>query len=258
MTETAPFSLRSRIQDLRGLQEFCLTYEHAIRYVDRPGLLYQERQRNYISRPATTFIYTFFVFNNLYSIDWEASLANPDKEPSEAKGWQHEQFWKMMAVCYQHPKFNAPSKYSRHLVKFCGRFGFSEPLSTLEGIRSEQNSKLETKLKDQYEKRQKPKKGKELTMQSIADFKESFKVLYQYEKESTISRSEHQLHLNNVLYFIYCVRCNVFHGQKGVAVAHIGDAQEERLLIYSAALLAANQLILDHAKQVLNERDFKG
>lgn len=251
MTETAPLSLYSRMQDLRDLQEFCLTYEHAIRYVDRSSSLYKDRSK-YEIRRASTFIYTFFVFNNLYSIDWQLSLADPDNEPKEFdKVPQQEQFWKMMAVCYQNRELDAPLQYSRHLVRFCRRFGFNNPLLPLDGIRSEQNSDLEDKLQKQYRERQKPHNGQELTMQSIADFKESFRVLYRYGRESTISPSEHQLHLNNVLYFVYCVRCNVFHGQKGVAVAHIGDAQEERLLIYSAALLAANQLILDHAKQVI-------
>jgi hypothetical protein len=251
MTETASLSLRNRMQDLRDLQKFCLTYEHAIQYVDTPGSLYRVQRANYTSRRASTFIYTFFVFNNLYSIDWQTSLTSPDKEPDEADGSNQEQFWKMIAVCYQNTAFNAPSHYSQHLVDFCERFGFSNPLSKLKGIRSEQNTELENKLQKQYTERQKPGKGKELTMQSIANFKESFKALYRYGKGTAVSLVDHQLHLNNVLYFIYCVRCNVFHGDKGVAVAHIQRSQDERLLIYSAALLAANQLILDHAKQVL-------
>lgn len=251
MTETASLSLRNRMQDLRDLQKFCLTYEHGIHLVSSTGSLYQGSQTQYTSRRASTFIYTFFVFNNLYSIDWQVSLANPDKEPSEAGGSQQEQFWKMVAVCYQNTTLNTVIQYSRHLVNFCERFGFSNPVSKLKGIRAERNSELEAKLQDQYTKRQQPNKGKELTMQSIADFKESFKVLYQYRQSTAISLSDHQLHLNNVLYFIYCVRCNVFHGDKGVAVAHIQRSQDERLLIYSAALLATNQLILDHAKQLL-------
>lgn len=257
MSETASMSLKSRINDVRDLHRFCLTYEHGIRSA---GVPYQKRQDagEFISRRASTFVYAFFVFNQLYSINWVESLAHPDREPAEhERTSQQRQFWLMMETCYQSECMDAPALFSSYLRQYCRHFGINKPHEKLKAIRSEDNIDLETKLKNQYDERQ--NHGKELTMQSVADFKQSFRLLFRYgEKQSDIRLSieEHQKYLNNVLYFVYCVRCNVFHGRKNVAVAYIHRSQDIRLLIYSALLLAASQVVLENAHLEIVTRNF--
>lgn len=258
MTETSSLSLKSRIRDFKDLQKFCLTYEHAIREVAGSIALYQggAHEAEPISRRASTFVYSFFVFNNMYSIDWEKSLEHPDCETVDAACGlsQQEQFWKMVDVCYQSDARDAAVCYSKYLREYLQRFGIHNLRRQLRGIDSDQNHELEKKLRNQYDERRR-KDRHEITMQSIEDFRQSFMALYSYEAlehKAAVPEGEHQNHLNNVLYFVYVVRCNVFHGRKLVAVRYITRSQDIRLLLYSAALLATNQIVLEHADKILD------
>lgn len=254
MSETSVLTLRGIIQDFKDLQEFCLTYEHAIYEVPKSRPLYQTRleAEEPVSRRASTFVYSFFVFNNLYSIDWHESVQHPDNEPEEAQGNQQEQFWKMADDCYKSNPIAAAESYSHNLRRYLQRFGIEKPMQKLKDIRRDENTDLENELKHQYDVRQ--RSGKETTMQSISDFRQSFKALYEYAGggSGAISPENHQTHLNNVLYFVYKIRCSVFHSRKRIAVREVTRSQDIRLLIYSAALLATNQMVLNYAERALD------
>ena len=52
----------------------------------------------------------------------------------------------------------------------------------------------------------------------------------------------------NLLKFVHEVRCNLFHGRK-TQVKLLNDAQQRRLLIYAAILIAANGLLFEVANR---------
>ncbi|MBZ0315265.1 MAG: hypothetical protein K8L91_02520 [Anaerolineae bacterium] len=247
------YSLASQIKLFNELQKFCLSYEHGIRPTGRGNHLYQDSSdQPYSGRPASTFIYAFFVFSSIYNINWQTSLQNPTQDPEVyQQGQLSEQgrFWSLVDVCYQNNP-HATQNYAEYLRNYCDKLGVNDPPRNLKGIVSAKNADLEKKLADQYKARN--KNGAELSMQSIEDLRLSFRALYRYNPKTSVGTPYvYQKHLNNVLYFVYAVRNNVFHGKKGVAVAHIARSQENRLLVYAAILLAANQLMLDHAEQFI-------
>jgi hypothetical protein len=253
MSEASSLNLKSRIEFLIELQEFCLNYDHAVRRVPYGNYLYKYTGEQRLPRRASTFIYAFFVFNSLYSINWKKSLQTLDIEdfdvnddPAERLTEQY-RFWKMIDVCYSATGDATPSKYSDNLRRFSERLGVNKPLHKLRGIRG--TDALDVNLSAQFNARK--NRGAEISLQSVTDFIDSFKALWQHGKQVSLERNLHKTYVNNVLYFVYLVRCNVFHGRKGVAVASLEQSQDKRLLIYSAALLASNQLILDHASQSL-------
>lgn len=249
------FSLISQIRLFSELQKFCLNYEHGIRLAKTKDRLYQDaNEQSHYNRPASTFIYAFFVFNSIYNIDWYTSLQKPshdvkDYEKVRPKPSEQEKFWNLVMISYQSNPI-ITGDYAQYLRAYCKVFGVNNPVRKIGDISSRNNQDLEKRLADQYKTRL--SKGSELTMMSIADFIKSFQTLYQYNSESASETPEtYQKHLNNILYFVYLVRNNVFHGKKGIAVAHIGPSQEKRLLVYAAVLLAVNQLILDYCRNTL-------
>ena len=117
--QTPAFSLFSRLEEFEQFQEFCFSYQHGIKHIQHDIPLYSQiGECDYQSRRATTFIYTFFVFNDIYKIDWATSLKKPDDEPTE---WldlsQQKMFWNLVHFCFQNqPMIVYP--YTRRLVEY--------------------------------------------------------------------------------------------------------------------------------------------
>jgi hypothetical protein len=243
------FSLRSRIEEFEQFQDFCLSYEHGIRYKHRDTSPYSgEGEKDYQPRRATTFIYAFFVFNDIYKINWAESLKNPDDEPSEWKEGlsQQEMFWAMTAFCFSDTP-NDVRPFTTRLFKYCKKLGVHNPSSELKKISEADNTYLTDKLTNQYDARQ--KKAQEISLRSIGDFLISFDALYQNGASEQKTPLQNGLtHINNVLYFIYLVRCSVFHGRKQLTVASLGRDQDVRLAIYAATIMAMNQVVIEQSR----------
>lgn len=236
---TPAFSLHSRLEEFNQFQHFCLDYQHGIR-----SLSGNEHQ-DFEPRFATTFIYAFFVFNDVYKIDWEISLKKPDDEPTEWRNLsQQEMFWNLAHFRFQNQPTSIHS-YTSRLVKYCNGLGVSNPLTELKKIESSRNEYLTDKIANQYKDRQ--GKGNEISMQSISDFQDSFDLLYKNGNQGAAREvSDGLTHINNVLYFVYLVRCSVFHGRKQLTVATLAPEQDIRLAIYAATIMAMNQVVIDH------------
>ena len=248
------------MNDLRNLLDFCVKYEHVIL---RPSSTLYRRGTLQSYKPAA-FVHAFFVFNNAYSIDWQAALANPEIEPPDYHGQQsreHEQFWKMIEFCYErHP--DPASVFAESLRSTLKRLSIRNPIEELQRINRAANSELERTLDNQYQRRQ--SQGKEISIRSIDDFRDSFQFIYEHtvrrDKKSPVQSRQplpgfdEQIHINNLLYFVYKVRCNIFHGDKdivGLSQSPTGQALENRLLIYAAILIAAVNLVLETVEQII-------
>lgn len=248
MSELELPGLYDKIRELETLHRFCAMYQHGVARL--PRRLY-EPQAGYVEHEASSFVYAFFTFNAFYSVDWEASLQQLREEPVDATGSEQERFWRMATFCYDNNP-EAPKVYSRALRHYCKLFGVDSPEREIDRLSPTPNKRLETKLYNQYVHRQ--TQGNEINIQSIEGFKAAFRTVNARPSGPRGARLEdHRIAVNGVLYFVYLVRNNIFHGRKDIT--DMGPNRKQRLLVYAAILMAANDLLLKTVQPALRESD---
>lgn len=232
--------LHAKISELRALHEFCTTYQHYIMPRSVKPLVHdpQSRPRDF---KASAFVYAFFTFNALYSVDWEESQRKPYMEPVAASGFQQERFCKMVAFCYKN-HHDAATVYTTRLKEYCMLLGVRDPIQALAPMRAMSRQSMESKLAKQFKERQ--GKSDEIAINSIEEFKQAFQSVYSWQSDALEnSLEDHRIAINGLLYFVYLVRNNTFHGSKDVT--QLNRQQEQRLLVYAAILMAVNELLLE-------------
>lgn len=249
------FSLRDRIEEFKQFQMFGLAYQHGIKFQRPPRTLYTSHATGtYFPRRATTFIYAYFVFNAMYVIDWASSMAQHESEPVEwrVRLSEQEKIWGMAKFCLAE-NYTDPFSFTNKLVKYCTTFGVDDPIGELAKITERRNEYLTAKLDNQYRARR--GNGDEISLRSINDFRNSFGALYKNGQSAASVPLENALvHINNVLYFVYLVRCSVFHGRKQLTIPEIREDQDVRLAIYAAVLMAMCQGVIERAEQEIARR----
>ncbi len=202
--------LYERLYINRGIHEMCATLEHAIKEAN-------------IWKPyiPTHFIYAFFTFNNLYSIDWENSLRDDDYSVFSNEEYT-ESFMinKYISFCCQDRKFL--SIYNKFFIKYVvGNNTIDEILNELQYIEIDKNPNGGIKSKEQIDK----------FITSCSNCLKGIKF--------------NKYNISNIIFFIYKIRCNLFHGTKDINKLK-DPRQQRRLNIYTSIIIAMNQMAFSY------------
>jgi hypothetical protein len=214
--------LKIEIRNLFALHEATIRLEHGCK---EAGCI-EDGWRVFL---PTRFIYAFFTFNGIYGFDWQSSF-----DSRKAIRWQPDEDGKLPKEKTQFKNYlryvndklspETPTFFSDKLKDMLRSFRIAEPATVIEHIDLVNASNELIELGKQFPKqfsivlegKQKPE-----------DFYPSACLL---------------------LKFVYKVRCNLFHGEKTrVQLLHL--EQQQRLLIYTALLIAANSLLFRVAEK---------
>ena len=224
------------------------SYKHAIQEVDEKWELFI----------PTHFVYEFFIFNTLYSIDWEQSLNNAEgiienlvvKEvlpDGKRKYYGEEEKQKL----YLDFIFNDGSFIKLYNDNFRKLFFLNRQKENIKGI-------LERITPDRYQ----VKKNNNIEEKSISQIKSdrgnvSKKVCDGFNKaikDIINNKPITKEYLNDIITFIYKVRCNIFHGVKCFEELNSGF-EREKLAFYSNILIAVNQMLFSYLDYLKNNEE---
>ena len=167
-------------------------------------------------------MYVYFIFNTLYSIDWQESLTNGYIKPYR-----------------KNQKLYEPTKYGR-MIDFCfdDKVFYNNFRPRFIKIITSQHSKAEIrKIIETISPDEGPIKN--INNGNIRNFRQNFNDLLSYErmfKKSTIKE---------ILSFIYQIRNNIFHGTKTLKDMLIVEHQR-KLSLYSHFIIAINQMLFSY------------
>lgn len=204
------------------------SYKHAIQEVDEKWELFI----------PTHFVYEFFIFNTLYSIDWKQSLSS--KKIIHYRNFSFREEDKQLK--YIDFIFNE-NFVSEYIDKFIQLFFLNISATEIEenilkNIEDDRNSKKQIyKIRGSVRDSERDK--------VVSNFKYSIRYIIKNKKiDKTI--------IKNIITFIYKVRCNIFHGVKCFKELNSGF-EREKLAFYSNILIAVNQMLfsyLDYLKNI--------
>ncbi len=196
--------------------------------------------------PINTFIYEFFLFNSLYSINWEESTKNKQLSYYERTNQDKQQ--------------KGYLEYLRTIVEkdMSLLHRAFKPLTILYGL-FDTDGRWNQVTEDS---RVTSKDGEEF-FKNIKYF--TVELRKQFEKEEDIDLDLFFRRLKECVKFIYKVRNNIFHGSKSLGV-YSDSFQNNRLIVYSYIIIGLNSLLFLGNKEqkagcdnisYLNERYFK-
>jgi hypothetical protein len=212
--------LKIEIRKLYALHEATIRFDHAIK---------EAGQTAWTDFTPSRFIYAFFTFNSIYSFDWEKCFSE-----KESITWSADEAERVPS---EDSQFKAYLRYMASALKPDAHVIFSKELScrlTEYGIHQPTEELREVNLVNAT------KKLKNLARQLPGEFR---KLASGTAKEDDFYPSACTL-----FSFVYGVRCNLFHGRK-TTVQLLEPAQQRRLLIYTAVLIAGNSLLFKAAEK---------
>jgi hypothetical protein len=213
--------VRDQIDELYAVHCLCMNINHGIQFSNRQWKLFI----------PSSFVYSFFTFNTIYSFDWfktceleqpvswdsdNASCKEP-KPPSEPK-----KFRKYIDFLYKRLGENLPGFFYKHLIDSIG--SINDPCKELEYI-----------ILD-----------KRIDKTVSESFQKHFSLVWNKKVEG----KKHKKSLKEIAYFVYLVRNNIFHGEKNT-MKMMDDKQQVRLRIYAGILSSLNQLLFVAAERSL-------
>lgn len=205
--------LREFVNGQHLLHKFTLQNEHGVRRVNG--------DYSWKKFQPTDFIYAFFVFNSIYSVDWETSVKkgaviewNIQSNNEKDNLTESQKISRLVGFCFDCLDINAAYYYHDKLVN-C----LDENINPLEELKH---------ITDDFRTRDLSK-----------TFQKCFADVY---NQANQSKGNKKKALNSILYFIYLVRCNIFHGTK-TTIEMLDGGQQNRLRIYTAILFASNDLL---------------
>ncbi|NBC11484.1 MAG: hypothetical protein GVY24_07100 [Planctomycetes bacterium] len=211
--------LKIEIRKLYALHEATIQYDHAVRTMN---------QLTWSEFAPSRFIYAFFTFNSIYSYNWKSSFCKEkaikwDADSTTPSPRESKRFKEYLRFADQKMNSGILQHFSEELMRRLQSYGIDKPIDEL------QNVCLVNATKD---------------LRNLAEqLPGQFKSLLEPKPTSTDFYSP----ASAVLAFVYEVRCNLFHGSKTRVQLH-DHAQQRRLLIYTAILIAANSLLFQVAK----------
>jgi hypothetical protein len=187
-------------------------------------------QTSFSTMPITAFIYEFFIYNSLYSVDWKESIKNNQISSFREKGTKEEE---------QQNKF---VNYLKEIAKDnLGTFKLSFQKLADENI------------EDKWTDVDPDNKANGITIECGKAFFENLKVLQSLiksDKPFTEERLNKAIpRILDCIKFIYRVRCNIFHGSK-----HIGEtkyAQKKHIEVYHLFLNCLVSSFLQHINKTI-------
>jgi len=174
------------------------------------------------------FIYSFFAFNSFYSINWRESQIQEELINWESQDMSEpKKIRKMVRYVFNYYVKNGLNKTDEKDAK--RKLGEKFITKINEYLGAELKDKVAI-LNNIVEDNRIEKKEKEKFIGRIRELVD----------ESSLSKKI----WDDILYFIYLVRNNVFHGSKDITQMS-GIKQIERFKIYTAILLATNEMLFD-------------
>lgn len=213
---------RLNVFSLRVLHKGCATLEHAIAEQNT------QRWEPYV---PTHFIYSFVAFNTLYNVDWDKSVDIKKiwihKSTKYNRITEHDKIDAYISFCCQDEDFL--QEYKEFFIGYItAHYNTNDLLKQLKQIRED-----------------KQPNG------SIWD-KEYIDNFHNTCKECFVNNVFNEEVVRVFVDFIYSVRCNLFHGVKGMNELN-DQSQQVRFDIYSLLIIAINQMIFSY----LDYRDGK-
>jgi hypothetical protein len=212
--------LKIEIRKLYALHEATIRFDHAIKDVG---------QTAWTDFTPSRFIYAFFTFNSIYSFDWERSFKEQEgirwsADEAELVPSEDAQFKSYLKCADNALKPKTADIFSKELTRLLTLYGIEQPTKELQAVdlvnATKKLKNLARQLPGEFGKILKGRSGEE-------DFFPSACAVFK---------------------FVYGVRCNLFHGSK-TTVQLLDSAQQRRLLIYTAALIAGNSLLFRVAEK---------
>jgi len=212
--------LKIEIRKLYALHQATIRLDHAIRDIG---------QTAWIDFAPSRFVYAFFTFNSIYALDWSSSY-----ERRRAIKWTADDLARMPREEEQFKAYlryvdtvlapNTSALLSEELSRRLTLYGVTQPLEDLKAVdlvnATRQLRNLAGQLPGEFARLWRgDATGEQFFPSACAVFK-----------------------------FVYEVRCNLFHGRK-TRIQLLDAAQQRRLLIYTAALIAGNSLLFRVAEQ---------
>ena len=190
---------------LRDLHEDVSFVEHAL----------ITGRRRIVPYEPTFFLYVYFTFNTIFSIDWKESATCGELVDSKVFG-EVDRIKSLIDFCFLDPSF--ASLYFPTFVEIVTmRFSDNEILEALDSIVVD---------------------GKKVKAADKGNAITSCKQLF--TKEGFLSKDS--WHMKTLYSFIYKVRCNIVHGSKSMDLLN-EPKQKERILIYSYYLIALQHML---------------
>lgn len=199
------------------------SYIHAVRKGN------QELEEPFI---PTHFIYEFFIFNTLYSINWKYSL-NYGSIKSLNGGELAEQE-KYFAFIFENDEFveSYDSKFKRILFKIdINEIKYIKDRVRLDKDHFSKHIKNRGSLKDPDE---------------VENFKKAVDSILAGE---FINEEK----IKSIITLIYRVRCNIFHGVKSIDELN-RDIERKKLKFYTNILIAVNQMVFSYLDFLSNKK----
>ena len=215
--------LKIEITKLYALHNATIQLEHGIREFGKTT----SRWRDFA---PSRFIYAYFTFNSIYSFDWANSFSEMKAiywgEKEEEKIPKEEvQIKFFLKFVYEQLGEKSAIHFQAETRKWVKIFGVQNPIQELEKMDLINATKKVEQL------------GKQ--------FPGNFSNIYNMKLMPTDFYSVSCV----LLEFIYKVRCNLFHGRK-TRIELLDKGQQKRLLIYTALLIATNNLLFECANSV--------
>lgn len=219
-------ALKSQMHNLQVLHQDLASLEHAIR----------DNDDKWQEFTPSRFIYTFFTFNTLYTIDWEESFAKGElisyddedypKKTKDEKLSDGNRYHRYVDFCFSDKKF--VRIYSEFFFDFIGQtYSKEEITKSLEKIKPDDSSS-----------------GTIKTQEFIDSFREAWdKIL----NANTLKEG----YCRRIITFIYKIRCNIFHGSKTIKEMH-DRAQKKRIDIYTVFMIAINQMVFSYINYLID------
>lgn len=208
-------SLHDKLEELHKLHLACVELDHGI-YQRNKWILFEQ----------TKFIYAYFTFTSIYSINWDSSFSK-----QELVEWglinEEDKIDELVMFCFGNLGHKGMDDFY-HIMKNLIPTGINHPLKEMEDIMTDLSASSK-----------------------IKDFQRDFKFIYSQEYVNVKKLSKKRNVLKDVLYFIYLIRNSIFHGTKTVThMLNIG--QQRRLSIYTAVLISVNELLFKVAENRLS------
>lgn len=221
------------------------TYKHAIQEVDEKWELFI----------PTHFVYEFFIFNTLYSINWKESLNNTEGKiinlvvndvlPDVKRkyyGEEEKQDFYLDFIFHDDPFIELYNDNFRKL------FFLNHHKENIEHILNNiKPDKNQVKKDDQSSTSQIKSDRGSVNVNHIKNFKKAIKDIIHNKPITHAS-------LKNIITFIYKVRCNIFHGVKCFEELNSGF-EREKLAFYSNILIAVNQMLFSYLDYLKNNEE---
>ena len=213
-------ALKKDMADLEVLHRDSASLKHAIRE-------YDDQWHQFT---PSRFIYTFFTFNTLYTIDWKVSLVKgkivcyddedyPRKSEDE-KFSDANRYHRYIDFCFRDKAF--VKIYSEFFFDFIGQtYSKEEITKSLEKITIDVSTSGAIKTQD-----------------FIDRFRDAW-------NEILTSKTLKEEFCRRIVTFIYKIRCNIFHGAKTLKELH-NPLQKKRIDIYAVFMIAINQMVFSY------------